>query len=469
VCTFPIASFLGIVVGNPPIIQATDTLSVAPFFKNRTFKEQNRKAHRAMGPKPSSPSPSSAPTAGAPSSTTAWLKNLCWFGMFACQAALVYGLVFAHSSSYLFSFSANGPVLGVVDPAQLQQLRGYPGQQQGNAVWAYSPLAIPPGSPPNLPRIEAEPETDATRGIYGGRGDGKHLGGFTEFDPHGVAPGVWAKMITEIGVKSIMDVGCGRGTSSRWFLEHKARVLCVEGSHDAVTKSFLPPDAIVEHDYSRGPWWPQDTYDAAWSVEFLEHVSRQYMHNYIQTLRKAAVLFVTSSRWGGWHHVEVHGDEWWIRKFTSYGFVYDAALTQTVRDWALGDKDGAYLLPAGDKPQPRHVVMSMKVFINPAVASLPAHAHLFAEDGCLGGALPREAWAGTGKRRHEPRRCGTGKNGVMETPLGDSMLPLEIDMSMHERWIEKIRSGITLPKEGGEEEGGAGEAAAAAAAVTRDA
>jgi SAM-dependent methyltransferase len=431
-----------------------------------------------MGPKSASPSPAlshgSSSSAASASAPTNYLKNLCWFGIFLGQAALVYALVFAHSSSYLFSFSASGPVLGVVDPSQLQHLRGYEGLPQpadssssnnnDNAVWAHNPLAIPPGQPPNLPRIEirirSEREggesapvedndalVEAKRGIYGGRGDGKHLGGFTEFDPHGVSPGVWSKMITELGVKSFMDIGCGRGTSSRWFLEHKAKVLCVEGSHDAVTKSFLPSEVIVEHDYSRGAWWPKDTYDAAWSVEFLEHVSRQYMHNYIQTLRKAAVIFVTSSRWGGWHHVEVHSDEWWIRKFTGYGFVYDGALTETVRGWALEDKKGDYLLPTGEKPQPRHVVMSIKVFINPVVASLPAHAHLFAEDGCLGKALPQDVWRGTGKKRFESRRCGTGKDAAMETPMKESFLPLEIDPTMHENWIKAIRAGITLPKE----------------------
>ena len=48
----------------------------------------------------------------------------------------------------------------------------------------------------------------------------------------------------------------------------------MEGSHDGVMKSLLPPELIVEHDFSRGPWWPEETYDAAWSVEFLEHVAR---------------------------------------------------------------------------------------------------------------------------------------------------------------------------------------------------
>lgn len=57
--------------------------------------------------------------------------------------------------------------------------------------------------------------------------------------------------------------------------------------------------------------WPDDSYDACWSVEFLEHVSRQYFKNYINTFRKCALIFATSSVWGGYHHVEVHPDYWW--------------------------------------------------------------------------------------------------------------------------------------------------------------
>ena len=61
---------------------------------------------------------------------------------------------------------------------------------------------------------------------------------------------------------------------------------------------------VIEHDFSRGPWWPSETYDVAWSVEFLEHVGRNYMRNYMPIFKKAALLFVTHSTWGGWHHVE---------------------------------------------------------------------------------------------------------------------------------------------------------------------
>ena len=83
---------------------------------------------------------------------------------------------------------------------------------------------------------------------------------------HGISPNVWSNMMTTYGVKSLLDVGCGRGLSTSWFQLHGADVLCVEGSHDAVERSVLPRESVVEHDFSRGPWWPEKTYDAAWAV-----------------------------------------------------------------------------------------------------------------------------------------------------------------------------------------------------------
>ena len=127
------------------------------------------------------------------------------------------------------------------------------------------PLAIPQGSAENLPSIRVQDANiDKKRKIYGGAGDKAHLGGFTDIDVDGLSPSIWTNMILQYGVHSLLDVGCGRGISTRWFLEHKVDVLCVEGSHDAVEKSFLPSERIVEHDYSRGPWWPAKTYDAVW-------------------------------------------------------------------------------------------------------------------------------------------------------------------------------------------------------------
>lgn len=88
---------------------------------------------------------------------------------------------------------------------------------------------------------------------YGGEGDKQHLGGFTTYDGLGVSPATWNFMMDDLGVQSIMDVGCGKGVSTLYFLEQGADVLCVEGSHDAVEQTLLPdPEKqIVEHDFSR--------------------------------------------------------------------------------------------------------------------------------------------------------------------------------------------------------------------------
>ena len=216
-------------------------------------------------------------------------------------------------------------------------------------------------------------------------------------------------MIKHLGIKSLLDVGCGRGISTSWFITHGLQyVLCVEGSHDAIQQSLIPQIKhisnrttyeIVEHDFSRGPWWPSRTVvrefealihqylaipiyrlssillfsalqDVVWCVEvhilqqkltirslllnltclssfllsltfddqFTEHVGRNFQPNYITAWRKAALIFMTHSRVGGWHHVEVHEQAWWVDKMESLGFVFMSRLTDKMRAKAMEDK-----------------------------------------------------------------------------------------------------------------------------------
>jgi hypothetical protein len=251
------------------------------------------------------------------------------------------------------------------------------------------PPALPVGKAVAMPSVRINGSEDAkiesqraTGGPhYGGTGDKAHLGGFVQFDKDGVSPRLWRVMLQKFTVRSFLDVGCGRGISTSWFWLHGAKILCLEGSHDAVERSLLPRDRIVEHDFSRGPYWPDDTYDVAWSVEFLEHVGRPYMHNYMPAFHKAALIMVTHSNWGGWHHVEVHDGEWWDHRMTSQGFVYSERLTNLVRQEATeGRLDPT---PNGETFHAQHVWTTMRVYINPPVARLPKHDHLLGEPGCF--------------------------------------------------------------------------------------
>lgn len=183
-------------------------------------------------------------------------------------------------------------------------------------------------------------------------------------------------------VKSVLDLGCGKGISTSWFAAHDADVLCVEGSSDAVQHSRVP-GKVVEHDFSRGPWWPNKTYDAVWSVEFAEHVGRQLMHNYMPIIDSAALVFITHSMWGGWHHVEVHNAGWWRTRLTAQGLVYSDELTKAARKIALdGNKE---VSAKGLKYNAQHLWTSLQIYINPAVMRLPEHAHLIGNAGCFAG------------------------------------------------------------------------------------
>lgn len=344
------------------------------------------------------------------------------------------GRLFDANSTILSTPSFTNPQLDIPFPPTLHDV------ESRIAYAAAHPLSVPQGSVPNLPSIrEANAKVDQERKIYGGAGDKLHLGGFTAIDAEGISPGVWTYMLEKLGVRSVLDVGCGPGISSRWFLEHGADVLCVEGSHDAVTQSYLPSSNIVEHDYARGAWWPNRTFDAAWSVEFLEHVSLQYHPNYIATFRKAAILFVTSSRWGGWHHVEVHQDDWWIRKYESYGFRYDDALTKAVKATVAEERQRLeFFAPANKTLGAAHVGQSVKVFINPAVAALPAHLHLFFEHGCF-----RDYNKGVITNR----KCGEGRQGWKETVLPPEFYPLKVNPQDGLNWQAALMAGVGNPGE----------------------
>ena len=77
-------------------------------------------------------------------------------------------------------------------------------QQQQHPVVDRSsnPLVIPKGQAINLPSLRHEDTSlDKKRQYYGGVGDGKHLGGFTELDIQGISPAVWKHVVQNWNVQ----------------------------------------------------------------------------------------------------------------------------------------------------------------------------------------------------------------------------------------------------------------------------
>lgn len=307
---------------------------------------------------------------------------------------------------------------------------------------------VPPkGSPPNLPSTRAseeEKKVEKIRSIhgYGGKGDKAHLGGFTEVDIQGISPHTWRSMMEYFGVKSLLDVGCGRSFSTSWFYLQGVKVQCVEGSRDAIERNLLLSlvdeksleKIIVEHDFSLGPWWPEETVDAVWCVELIEHIGRNFQKNYLTAFKKAAFIFVTHSNWGGWHHTEVHNDLWWISRFQMYGFVYSEKLTEKVKTVARKERQNGIPFPVYNKTyNPQHISNTMMVFINPAVASRPEHAHMLSEPGCYN------------NRPGYNKHCGEENNRnsrKVNTPIPEEFKFIPYKEDVHYKWEDLVKKSV---------------------------
>jgi len=86
---------------------------------------------------------------------------------------------------------------------------------------------------------------------------------------------------------------------------------------------------------------------------------------------------MTHSKWGGWHHVEVHDDPWWIVRMQAMGFVYSDFLTQQVRRKGKQDRWLVVTNPRNESDQKsyftgQHIGMSMLVRIVNVLPSGPS-------------------------------------------------------------------------------------------------
>ena len=65
----------------------------------------------------------------------------------------------------------------------------------------------------------------------------EHLGGYWKGgDPHSWCPTLWKAVVLERQVRSVVDVGCGEGHSTRFFADLGLEVLGVEGGKEAIRR-----------------------------------------------------------------------------------------------------------------------------------------------------------------------------------------------------------------------------------------
>jgi SAM-dependent methyltransferase len=131
----------------------------------------------------------------------------------------------------------------------------------------------------------------------------------------------------------MLDVGCGLGYVMQYFHQRGCEVYGVDGSPSAVADGVME-GYVHRHDYARGPWAPDRSFDLVWSSEFLEHVEERFMENYMPTFETAerlvVVTYATPGQ-GGHHHVNENTEDYWIERFGRIGCEIDRGLTRTAR------------------------------------------------------------------------------------------------------------------------------------------
>jgi Methyltransferase domain len=130
----------------------------------------------------------------------------------------------------------------------------------------------------------------------------------------------------------VIDLGCGEGHSTKYFSELGLEVLGVEGGALAIKNSVVP-QAVVKHDYTKGPYVPRRLFDMVWCCEFVEHVEGRFVGNFLATFACAKYCLITHAFPGqaGYHHVNCQTSEYWIERLAEVGFRHDEALSHWLR------------------------------------------------------------------------------------------------------------------------------------------
>jgi hypothetical protein len=157
-----------------------------------------------------------------------------------------------------------------------------------------------------------------------------HLGGnIIEGDPLTHSPRVWDYMIERFALRSVMDLGSGLGHAAWYFNRKGIAAVAVDGLLANMNASVYP---TVLHDLSYGPI--RTNVDLVVCIETVEHIKEEHLDKLLLTLSwnsEVTIISHASPDQGGYHHVNLQNDEYWIAHMRRFGSVLLDIDTQRVR------------------------------------------------------------------------------------------------------------------------------------------
>lgn len=159
-----------------------------------------------------------------------------------------------------------------------------------------------------------------------------HLGG--HYNSTAMPIKVFDFIVEKYKIKSVIDIGCGPAGMTEYSNFKGIYAIGIDGD-----TSLGQKDHVVFHDYTLGELQLNETFDLAYSTEFLEHVEEKYIPNYMKSFQKAKYVFCTGAPkgQGGHHHVNEQSIDYWIEKFKEYEFTFLSNDLEEIKKYS-GDK-----------------------------------------------------------------------------------------------------------------------------------
>ena len=103
----------------------------------------------------------------------------------------------------------------------------------------------------------------------------------------------------------ILDLGCGSGRDTKYFLEHGFKVEAMDGSEE-LCKAASEYTGITVNQQLFQDWKSEAKYNAIWACSSILHLSKQELKQVIGNIRDAllpAGIFYTSFKYGNFESV----------------------------------------------------------------------------------------------------------------------------------------------------------------------
>lgn len=150
-----------------------------------------------------------------------------------------------------------------------------------------------------------------------------HLGGnIRGGDPLTFYPETWKYIISRFGIKSVLDIGCGEGYSTKFFRETGCHAIGLDGLRVNVDETVKKGCSAILLDLEYG--YCRLNVDLIWCCEVVEHIKERCLDNLLMTMSSGRIIAMTHALPGqdGWHHVNCKPAEYWLAKMSGIGYDY---------------------------------------------------------------------------------------------------------------------------------------------------